>query len=128
VSAETWTDFRGNRWKIVTSHRRLKFKYPGHAALRAHVFYRDEFKCLDCGAQGTNIPPEYDGSECLQTNSFLKDGYRDILILDHILTLKAGGRSVIENLQCLCQTCNRKKIRFDVLDAIDYRRSAGLAA
>lgn len=44
-----------------------------------------------------------------------------MLVLDHVLTLKAGGRSVIENLQTLCETCNKRKQRTDIADARAYR-------
>ena len=104
-----WVDYRGKVWPLIQSRRRLKFKYPAHAALRAHVFNRDGYRCVRCGASGINLYDDYDGSETIRTNTFVGSGYRDILVADHILTLKAGGRSVVENLQTLCETCNRKK-------------------
>ncbi|WP_409241999.1 HNH endonuclease [Curvibacter microcysteis] len=33
------------------------------------------------------------------------------LVVDHILTLKAGGLNVVENFQTVCVTCNKKKLR-----------------
>lgn len=110
---ETWIDFRGRTWPVTTSRRRLKFKIPCHAALRAHVFQRDNFTCCRCGAQAVNCPAEYDGRFSLSTNTLVRGRWSDVLILDHVLTLAAGGRSVIENLQTLCETCNKRKQRED---------------
>ena len=109
----TWTDYMGRQWPIITSKRRLKFKYPAHAALRAHVFYRDDFKCVRCQAAAVNVPFTYDGAETLQTNTRVSSGYPDILVVDHVLTLKAGGVNAIENFQTLCETCNKSKQRED---------------
>lgn len=113
VAPQFWTDYLGRVWKVVDSSRRLKFKYPAHAALRVHVFHRDGYKCCRCSTYAVEIPAGYDGRDALFTNTFVSSGYRDMLVLDHILTLRAGGRSVIENLQTLCETCNKRKLRED---------------
>lgn len=106
--SKTWTDYKGRVWSIVQSVRRLKFKYPAHAALRAHVFHRDGYRCIRCGAEAISVPAGYDGSETLATG-VISNGRRVALVADHILTLAAGGRSVIENMQTLCDICNRRK-------------------
>lgn len=111
---EMWTDFRGRQWPVVMSACRLKFRYPAHAALRAHVFHRDGFRCCRCPAVGVDVPTNYDGRYVLYTNTRVSDCWRDMLILDHVITLRAGGRSVVENLQTLCETCNRRKIPYDI--------------
>lgn len=105
----TWTDYLGRSWPIIKSRHRLKFKYPAHAAIRAHVFHRDNYQCVRCGAYAVDIPVDYSGADTLFTNTYVKSGYRDYLIVDHILTLKAGGLNVIDNFQTLCETCNKKK-------------------
>lgn len=120
----SWIDWRGQAWREVTSPRRLKFKYPAHAALRAHVFRRDGFCCVRCGASAVDVPIDYDGRNTLSTNTRLSSGFSDMLILDHILTLKAGGRSVILNLQTLCETCNKRKQTEDIAAATQYREAA----
>lgn len=106
--SKTWTDYQGRVWLVVQSARRLKFKYPAHAALRAHVFHRDGYRCIQCGAEAIAVPADYDGSETLATG-VVSNGRRVALVADHILTLAAGGRSVIENMQTLCDICNRRK-------------------
>ncbi len=50
----------------------------------------------------------------------MRSGWPDVLIVDHVLTLRAGGKSVIENLQTLCETCNRRKQKTDIADARAY--------
>lgn len=113
VAPQYWTDYLGRSWKTVDSSRRLKFKYPAHAALREHVFNRDGYKCQRCDARALEVPADFDGKSTLWTNTFVSSGWRDMLVLDHILTLRAGGRSVVENLQTLCETCNKRKQRED---------------
>lgn len=117
---DSWVDFRGKTWRITTMRGRLKFKIPCHAALRAHVFHRDGYRCVRCGAQAVNVPADYDGRSTLHTNTTVCSGWPDVLILDHVLTLKAGGRNVIENLQTLCETCNKRKQREDRAATSDY--------
>lgn len=113
IAPEYWVDHKNRVWPVVQSPRRLKFKYPSHAALRAFVFARDGYKCLRCGVCAIEVPEEYSGREALRTNSRLSSGWPDLLVLDHILTLRAGGRSTIGNLQTLCETCNRCKQKED---------------
>lgn len=111
---ETWTDYLGRVWPVVQSSRRLKFKYPAHAALRAHVFHRDGYQCCRCSARAAFIPAGWDGRDALATSTPSNYGFFVLLVLDHIRTLRAGGRSAVENLQTLCETCNRKKLREDL--------------
>jgi len=54
-----------------------------------------DHKCLCCGKQEPEI----------------------VLTVDHIFPLALGGINTIENIQPLCGTCNRKKLRQE----IDYR-------
>lgn len=110
---ETWTDLKGRVWPVVTSVGRLKFKYPSHAALREHVFIRDGFKCCQCGACAVGVPEDWNGSTTLFTNTTLRSGWADLLVVDHILTLKAGGKNIVSNMQTLCETCNRRKQKID---------------
>lgn len=116
----TWIDFLGRIWPIIQTVRRLKFKYPAHAALRAHVFHMADYKCARCHAIAIDIPTDYDGSHALSTNTTVC-GRADVLVVDHVLTLKAGGRNVIENFQALCETCNRKKQREDKAATLAFR-------
>lgn len=117
----TWTDFRGRQWPLVRSRSKLKFKYPAHAALRAHVFHRDGFACVRCRSRAVDVPVNYDGAGALFCETYVRTrlGFRkygrsrDVLVLDHRVTRRAGGLSVIENLQALCETCNRRKIPED---------------
>ena len=78
------------------------------------VFERDNYTCQICGI----------------SRDFLEDlcpGLGDYLLLeaDHIRSVKHGGSGGdIDNLQCLCWRCNRKKggnkTNQEVQDEIDY--------
>lgn len=111
VHSSWWTDAWGQEWPVVRSPRALKFKIPCHAALRRHVFHRDGYACRHCGAKAIDVPENYSGRFTLNTNTFVcgREGWNDVLILDHIVTRKAGGQNIVENLQTLCETCNRRK-------------------
>lgn len=117
----TWIDAWGEEWHQTTSVRRLKFKIPCHAALRKHVFFIDGYKCKKCNAKAKHVPENYTGRETLLTNTFTPTGYSDLLVIDHILTLKAGGENHVSNMQTLCETCNKKKIKQDLKDAAKHR-------
>lgn len=60
--------------------------------LRFRVFKRDNFRCIACGrSPATHLNIE--------------------LHADHVLAVANGGKTVIENLQTLCQGCNLGKGR-----------------
>lgn len=123
-----WIDAWGRQWTVVQSPYALKFKIPCHAALRRHVFHCDNYTCRRCGAKAINIPENYTGRWTLETNTFVRGtGRPDVLILDHVMTRKAGGRNIVENLQTLCETCNRRKIHGEDKEARALAQGALLA-
>lgn len=78
------------------------------------VFERDNYTCQICG-----ISKDYLDSLC--------EGLGDYLLLeaDHIRSVSQGGTGKdVDNLQCLCWRCNRKKggrrTNEQVKDMIDY--------
>ncbi|MBE5740897.1 MAG: HNH endonuclease [Clostridiales bacterium] len=56
--------------------------------MRYNVLKRDGFRCCICGATA-------------------KDGVK--LEVDHIIPVSKGGKSTMNNLQTLCERCNRGK-------------------
>ena len=119
---ETWTDHLGRVWPVIASSRRLKFKTPLHAAIRVFVYHRDGFKCVRCGCRAVGDTAAYDGRYTLETERVLANGFRDLLVIDHVLTLLAGGRNVVENFQTLCESCNRAKMREDRAATLAHRQ------
>lgn len=73
------------------------FKYWDRrpAYVRA-TFIRDNFTCQECGYH-----------EMLVTRPWLPD--MSNLECDHIIPLARGGETTMDNLQTLCQECNRQK-------------------
>ena len=62
-------------------------KHEIKLGLRYKVLSRDKFKCVRCGAS-----PATDHSCCLR--------------IDHKIPFSKGGKTVLENLQTLCENCN----------------------
>jgi 5-methylcytosine-specific restriction endonuclease McrA len=104
---ETWTDHRGQVWKVPTILRRLKFKkIPCHAALRAFVFHRDGYRCRACGVLGGPVPLNYDGRHAIGIPGW--ESHRS-LVMDHVLSRRNGGAHHPDNLVTLCDSCNAAK-------------------
>ena len=79
--------------KDIAQRRRIR------VADKNEVFERDNYTCQICG-----ISRDYLDSFC--------EGLGDYLLLeaDHIQSVEQGGTgSDVDNLQCLCWRCNRKK-------------------
>ena len=79
--------------KDIAKRRRIR------VADKNEVFERDNYTCQICG-----ISRDYLDSFC--------EGLGDYLLLeaDHIQSVELGGTgSDVDNLQCLCWRCNRKK-------------------
>lgn len=77
-----------NNEKERRSRERSKLK-PG---MRYDVMKRDGFKCCICGATSTD----------------------ESLVVDHIKPISKGGKTKMDNLQTLCNTCNSGKgAKFD---------------
>lgn len=94
--------------KEIAGRRRIR------ASDKAEVFERDNYTCQICG-----ISRDFLDSLC--------EGLGDYLLLeaDHIKSVSQGGTGKdIDNLQCLCWRCNRKKggmrTNDQVRDIIDY--------
>lgn len=95
-------------YRDIARRRRIK------ASDKAEVFERDNYTCQICG-----ISRDLMDSYC--------EGLGDYLLLeaDHIQSVAQGGSGDdIDNLQCLCWRCNRKKggskTNEEVMDMIDY--------
>jgi 5-methylcytosine-specific restriction endonuclease McrA len=76
--------------------------------------YRDEYKRLKrAGGRGRRLPFGYktrlfatQGGRCNACHgALIESGFH----VDHVKALARGGEHVIENLQLLCPTCNRRK-------------------
>ncbi len=83
------------QWFEKPKQKRKYKKKPISGRLRQNVFMRDNYTCQICGAT-------------------VKDGVT--LHADHIIPESKGGKTTIDNLQCLCQRCNQEKhARTDLL-------------
>lgn len=81
---------------------------------KAEVFARDNYTCQICG-----ISKDFLDSFCYGLGDYL------LLETDHIQSVAQGGTGRdIDNLQCLCWRCNRKKggrkTNEEVKELIDY--------
>lgn len=95
-------------YREIAGRRRIR------VADKKYVFERDNYTCQICG-----MSKDY-------MDSF-EEGLGDYLLLeaDHIQSVAQGGSGDdVDNLQCLCWRCNRKKggrrTNEEVMDMIDY--------
>lgn len=84
---EMWIDHNGKEWIVPQILGRLKTRIPAHAALKEFVLHRDGYKCRECGCDN-----------------------RMKLVADHILSRRNGGAHHPDNMQCLCESCNARKV------------------
>jgi 5-methylcytosine-specific restriction enzyme A len=86
----------------------------GHSPnVRLTVFKRDDWTCRSCGFRQT----EADRRRVVGRR---RPGR--FLTIDHIVPRSKGGRNAAENLQVLCNVCNREKAdSLDPADAIPGR-------
>ena len=95
-------------YRDIARRRRIK------ASDKEEVFERDNYTCQICG-----ISREFMDSYCPGLGDYL------LLEADHIRSVERGGRGDdIDNLQCLCWRCNRKKggrkTNEEVMELLDY--------
>jgi 5-methylcytosine-specific restriction endonuclease McrA len=100
----TWVDQYGTARPVPSSlQKRLQpDQVQLHAALRAFVFWRDGYQCLDCGDIATAVPAPADHFARVLTA-------RSYLVLDHKVATRDGGSNHPDNLQTLCNRCNARK-------------------
>lgn len=116
IDSDCWLDRHGVRRRVPAATGKLNFKYPLHAALRAHVFYRDNFICQSCGLVAAG-ESDYDGRDTVFSLTRDAGGWPIYMVVDHILTLRAGGNHHPSNLQALCDPCN--KIKGGTIDRVN---------
>ena len=119
-----WVDANGVIHRVLRSKKKFHKRLPAVAAIRAHVFTRDNFTCRDCGAKPACEPENFDGSEGIEV-----EGPHGVhaLILDHVLSRRNGGTSHPDNLAARCRSCNSRKA--SLVDArhpvaVERRRNA----
>lgn len=77
-----WAAKQARMRKVI---RRLEIESGEWEALRAAVFARDVYTCRYCGAHGVRLEA------------------------DHVVPVRLGGASTLENLVTACKPCNRSK-------------------
>lgn len=86
-------EYEKSRGKLIWQHRAMDAKYvPG--SLRYQVLKKARFRCELCGTSAEE----------------------KALDVDHILPRNKGGKTLPENLQALCYTCNSQKRDLDDTD------------
>ncbi len=110
----TWQDYEGRDWPVPDPLTPLRYCIiPAHAALRAHVFTRDGFRCQALGCRVCVSPPaDFDGSISPVTS-------RGPLNLSTIDPSRLGDRFHPDNQQTMCRSCHAR-----ALDARNRRSGA----
>jgi 5-methylcytosine-specific restriction endonuclease McrA len=80
------------------------------AAKRFRIFERDGFQCRNCGHYvGEAQTVAHIEAARRSDGSHKAYSRRDVLSIDHIWPLSAGGTDADDNLQTLCLECNTEK-------------------
>lgn len=80
------------------------------AAKRLRIFTRDGFQCRHCGHYIGETRTLAQIETARRDGGILKDtDPREILTIDHVWPLSAGGTDHEDNLQTLCLDCNQQK-------------------
>jgi 5-methylcytosine-specific restriction enzyme A len=104
ISLMFWSDSDQTVYPVPSRKRRLSFpRKPLDTALRGFIFRRDCFTCQSCGLTAMTPVVPYDGRESPRLPS------GQLLVIDHIVSIRRGGTHHPQNLQTLCQPCNTRK-------------------
>ena len=79
--------------------------YNMHHRLR--VFYEKGLRCVQCGKEGKTLIHSRDIGGNRHIDVFTETF--ELMTIDHILPKSKGGRTYIDNLQPMCQSCNSRK-------------------
>ena len=92
------SQFLNPKIKIQSVARSLKF------------FHQKGTTCQICQTEGIYVVSGiYKGGNTVKKTRLLFDENFVMMTRDHILARANGGKTVLENLQTLCATCNNKK-------------------
>lgn len=79
---------------------------------KVKAFERDKFSCVKCGEKPTQ--KTYEGNIIPDTSK---------LIADHIIPIAIGGKEYdLNNVQTLCESCNKIKTKKDLKEIALYRK------
>jgi 5-methylcytosine-specific restriction endonuclease McrA len=105
LSRDFWIDDRGLAHRVLRT-KNPRGRWPSVVALQRFVFIRDEFTCQLCAARPRRLPKLYDGKKSVFVVSPRGQTY---LVVDHVVSMRNGGRSHPDNCQALCARCNCAK-------------------
>lgn len=98
------------------SHVRMSIEVDGYQvytkSLRYATFYQKGVKCACCGREGTHflLEPDRCGAAAATRrhfNLYAEDG--TLMTKDHIRPKRWGGKDHVDNLQTMCELCNKNK-------------------
>ncbi len=99
VVAVMYRSQKRNIRRQAMAQREVAYRRRIRLSDKAEVFERDNYTCQICG-----ISRDFLDSLCYGLGDYL------LLEADHIQSVSQGGTGKdIDNLQCLCWRCNRKK-------------------
>lgn len=88
-------------------------------SLRYMTFYQKGVRCVCCGKEGTHFRLcGDDDTNRRHFNLYADDG--SLLTKDHIVPKSKGGRDNVDNMQTMCEQCNKRKGNFSPDIKVEY--------
>jgi 5-methylcytosine-specific restriction endonuclease McrA len=83
-------------------------------SLRYHTFIKSGIKCVCCGIKGNFFAKERDKGSKLEIYHFnlyaINNFGKEVLMTkDHVIPKYYGGQDSVDNLQTMCEHCNKLK-------------------
>jgi 5-methylcytosine-specific restriction endonuclease McrA len=94
-------------------------------SLRLHTFAEKGLKCVCCGIEGKYFVKEKSqGHVSYHFNLYAVDsaGNEVLMTKDHIVAKSKGGEDHIDNMQTMCEACNKAKGNMDFSRFLDTTR------
>lgn len=117
---------------LIDKSTKAEMHYLGNRvklhSLRLQTFKNKGCVCVRCGLLGTKFIVERDmyhknmvnqGPYHINLYGYTIHGNERLFTKDHILARANGGRDQLDNMQTMCENCNRKKAHYHEFELVN---------